>query len=92
MAKELCVITGVGPGTGTALVKKFAERYRVAMIARDQQRLQSLAAEVPGTMPFLCDVADEAANPIDAKVPSDCEEPGSKLGLLFVSRRRANDP
>lgn len=60
-AQELCVITGVGPGTGTALVKKFAERYRVVMIARDEQRLQALAAEVAGTIPMVCDVADPVA-------------------------------
>jgi short-subunit dehydrogenase len=61
MKEELCVITGVGPGTGTALVRKFAERYRVVMIARNEQRLQALAQELPGTVPLLCDVADAEA-------------------------------
>ena len=37
---EVCIITGVGPGTGSALVRRFAaEGYQVAMIARDEQRL-----------------------------------------------------
>lgn len=58
--KPLAVITGVGPGTGTALVKRFAQRYRVVMIARDITRLEALAAEVPGSIPMACDVADEA--------------------------------
>jgi NAD(P)-dependent dehydrogenase (short-subunit alcohol dehydrogenase family) len=57
----LCVITGVGPGTGAALVRKFAERYRVVMIARNEQRLTALAAEVPGSIPKVCDVADSVA-------------------------------
>jgi NAD(P)-dependent dehydrogenase (short-subunit alcohol dehydrogenase family) len=61
MNNELCVITGVGPGTGTALVRKFAERYRVVMIARNAQRLKALADEVPGTIPLICDVADAGA-------------------------------
>ena len=61
MKDELCVITGVGPGTGTALVRKFAERYRVVMIARNEQRLQALAEEVPGAIPLICDVADPTA-------------------------------
>lgn len=61
MSGPLCVITGVGPGTGTALVKKFAERYRVAMIARKAERLEALAEDVPGALPFVCDVADTAA-------------------------------
>lgn len=59
--KPLCVITGVGPGTGTALVRRFARDYRVVMIARDEGRLSALAAEVPGTIALLCDVADSAA-------------------------------
>lgn len=61
MKKEICVITGVGPGTGSALVRKFAERYRVVMIARNEQRLEELAEKVPGAIPFICDVADEGA-------------------------------
>jgi NADP-dependent 3-hydroxy acid dehydrogenase YdfG len=61
MNNELCVITGVGPGTGTALVRKFAERYRVVMIARNAQRLQALADEIPGSIPLVCDVADATA-------------------------------
>jgi NAD(P)-dependent dehydrogenase (short-subunit alcohol dehydrogenase family) len=59
MKKEICVITGVGPGTGSALVRKFAERYRVVMIARNEQRLEELAQEVSGSIPLICDVADE---------------------------------
>lgn len=61
MNAPLCVVTGVGPGTGSALVRKFAERYRVAMIARREERLQALADDVPGSIPFVCDVADADA-------------------------------
>lgn len=61
MNKEICVITGVGPGTGAALVRKFSERYRVVMLARNEQRLLALADEVPGAIPLVCDVADPAA-------------------------------
>lgn len=61
MNEPLCVITGVGPGTGSALVRKFAERYRVAMIARNEERLDALATSVPRTIPFICDVADVGA-------------------------------
>ncbi|MDX1733028.1 MAG: SDR family NAD(P)-dependent oxidoreductase [Halioglobus sp.] len=61
MTKPLCVITGVGPGTGSALVRRFSERYRVAMIARDAQRLDTLAAEVPDAVAFTCDLRDAQA-------------------------------
>ena len=59
MDKGVCLVTGVGPGTGAALVRRFAaEGYRVAMLARDLPRLEKLAAEVPGTAAFPVDVGD----------------------------------
>ena len=36
MTDRVCLITGVGPGTGTALVRRFCEDYKVAMIARNE--------------------------------------------------------
>jgi len=62
MAEPVCVISGVGPGTGTALVRRFASGgYRVAMLARTSNRLAELAAQVPGARAYACDVADQAA-------------------------------
>ncbi|HZZ87179.1 MAG TPA: SDR family NAD(P)-dependent oxidoreductase [Caulobacteraceae bacterium] len=56
---DVCLITGVGPGTGSALVRRFAGAgYRVAMLARSAERLEALAQEVAGARPFPCDVAD----------------------------------
>ena len=41
MTVPVCLISGVGPGTGSALARKFAEGgYRVAMLARSEERLQ----------------------------------------------------
>src|SRR5437763_113543 len=48
MSKPVCVITGVGPATGSALVRRFATGgYAVAMLARDAERLSELAKSVP---------------------------------------------
>jgi NAD(P)-dependent dehydrogenase (short-subunit alcohol dehydrogenase family) len=60
MADErVCLVTGVGPGTGSALVRRFASGgYRVAMLARNAERLEKLAAEVPGAVPYPTDVSD----------------------------------
>ena len=59
MGRPVCLITGVGDATGTALVKKFSEGgYQVAMIARNAQRLARLEAEIPHTKGFVCDVSD----------------------------------
>lgn len=60
--KPLALVTGVGPGTGAALVRRFAEGgYRVAMLARDADRLAALEAEIPDTIAVPCDVTDVAA-------------------------------
>lgn len=56
---NVCLITGVGPGTGTALARRFARGgYRVAMLARSADRLAALEAELPGSRAFACDVGD----------------------------------
>jgi len=58
----LALVTGVGPGTGAAMVRRFArEGYRVAMLARDAARLAGLEAELSGSRAFPCDVGDAAA-------------------------------
>jgi NAD(P)-dependent dehydrogenase (short-subunit alcohol dehydrogenase family) len=57
--KPLAVITGVGPGTGSALVRRFHEGgYRVAMLARNAERLQVFAQQHPDAFAVPCDVAD----------------------------------
>lgn len=60
--KPLALVTGVGPGTGAAVSRRFADGgYRVAMLARDANRLASLQEEIPDSIAVPCDVADPAA-------------------------------
>ncbi|MCW6533702.1 SDR family NAD(P)-dependent oxidoreductase [Sphingomonas lycopersici] len=60
--KPLALVTGVGPGTGAAVVRRFAEGgYRVAMLARDAARLAALEQEITDTIAVPCDVSDAAA-------------------------------
>lgn len=62
MAGSVCVVTGVGPGTGAALARRFAaEGYRVAMLARSAERLEALEREIPGTRGFVADVSQAAS-------------------------------
>lgn len=58
MTNKTCLITGVGPGTGAALVRRFAKDYHVIMVARDEQRLVQLSEEIPNTSFYVCDVSD----------------------------------
>jgi NAD(P)-dependent dehydrogenase (short-subunit alcohol dehydrogenase family) len=54
------VVTGVGPGTGAAIARRFAQGgYAVAMLARNRERLAQLEREIPGARAYPCDVTDE---------------------------------
>jgi NAD(P)-dependent dehydrogenase (short-subunit alcohol dehydrogenase family) len=60
--KPLAIITGVGPGTGSAMVRRFhAGGFQVAMIARSAERLSLLEQELPDTFAMPCDVMDANA-------------------------------
>jgi NAD(P)-dependent dehydrogenase (short-subunit alcohol dehydrogenase family) len=55
----IALVSGVGPGTGRAIVQRFANGgYRVAMLARNRARLEALETEIPNTIGVVCDVAD----------------------------------
>lgn len=55
--KPLALVTGVGPGTGAAIARRFAESgYRVAMLARNAERLAQLEREIPHSIAVPCDV------------------------------------
>jgi len=59
MTSNVCVVTGVGPGTGASLVRTFAGAgYRVAMLARSAERLRELELAIPGARAYPTDVAD----------------------------------
>ena len=63
MNQPVCLITGVGDGTGIALVRRFARsNYQVAMLARNRDRLQKLESELPNTKAYVCDVGDLLAH------------------------------
>jgi NAD(P)-dependent dehydrogenase (short-subunit alcohol dehydrogenase family) len=58
----LAIVTGVGPGTGTAIVRRLHQGgYRVAMLARTTDRLEELERTLPGCFAVSCDVADPIA-------------------------------
>lgn len=61
MTAPVCLISGVGPGTGSSLARRFAEGgYRVALLARNEERLAALAQQLPGAKAYRCDVSDPA--------------------------------
>ena len=59
MAQPVCLITGVGDGTGAALARRFAKGgYQVAMLARNRARLQALETEITNAKAYVCELAD----------------------------------
>jgi len=59
--RPVALITGVGPGTGSALARRFARGgYAVAMLARNKARLDALERELDEARGYACDVAVEA--------------------------------
>ena len=60
-SNPVAVVTGVGPGTGAAIARRFAHGgYQVAMLARNRARLDTLERDIPGSRAYACDVTDEA--------------------------------
>jgi len=80
MTQQVCLISGVGPGTGSALVRRFAEQYQVAMLARSGERLDELARELPNAHAFACDVSDTEA--LHATLGSVRDELGAPSVLI----------
>src|SRR5712672_3793216 len=61
MSAPICLISGAGPGTGSALARRFTEGgYRVALLARNEERLAALEKELPNARGYRCDVSDPA--------------------------------
>jgi NAD(P)-dependent dehydrogenase (short-subunit alcohol dehydrogenase family) len=60
--KKVAVITGVGPGLGASLARRFAGSYAVAIMARRSDYIEGLASEMRrdggSVLDISCDVGD----------------------------------
>jgi NAD(P)-dependent dehydrogenase (short-subunit alcohol dehydrogenase family) len=62
MAERICAIVGAGPGNGVAFARRFAtDGYRVALVGRTAEKLEALAAEIPGSHAVPADAGDPAS-------------------------------
>ncbi len=70
---RVCVVTGVGPGNGASFSRRFAAAgYQVAMLARSEERLRELEAQIPGAKGYATDVGDaDAVGKTFARVRAD---------------------
>lgn len=68
MKKPICLITGVGAGTGASVARRFANGgYQVAMLARNRDRLVELENEIEDAKAYPCDISDLGALQVTIK-------------------------
>ncbi|MFW5967506.1 MAG: SDR family NAD(P)-dependent oxidoreductase [Persicimonas sp.] len=57
--EDVCVVVGVGPGNGESFCRKFArEGYRVAALARNEDKLDDEVGDLDGVTPYRQDATD----------------------------------
>ena len=77
MSKKICVVTGIGPGLGSAYARRFAAGgYKVALLGRTKATLEHFAGEIDGSLPVVCDVSDaQSVRAAFATVRAELGEP-----------------
>src|SRR5438552_17591359 len=89
-SSPVAVVGGVGAGLGAALARRFAQGYRVALVARTADFTRTLAAEIKSAGGIALPVEGDATIP--AQVAAAYERIGGELGtpevLIYNGGRR----
>ena len=57
--ENICLVIGVGPGTGYETAKIFSENnYKVVVVSRTKERVDKICSELKNCFGFICDVYD----------------------------------
>jgi len=80
-AEGSVLVAGVGPGLGIAVAMRFArEGHKVALLARNRERLNALAAQAPDRLVAMpCDLTDPA------QVEAAFEQTEQRVGPLVCA-------
>src|SRR5438034_10883559 len=81
-SSPVAVVVGVGAGLGAALARRFAQGYRVALVARTADFTRTLAAEIRSAGGIALPVEGDATIP--AQVSAAYERIGGELGTPEV--------
>jgi NADP-dependent 3-hydroxy acid dehydrogenase YdfG len=84
-AKQVAVVVGVGPGLGASLARRFAQGYKVAIMARKADYLQSLAGDIKAAGGQVLEVPTDIGNraQVEAAFKTIRERLGSPEVLLY---------
>src|SRR3989454_2415614 len=89
-SSPVAVVVGVGAGLGAAVARRFAQGYRVALVARSADFTRTLAAEIRSAGGIALPVQGDATIPAQVSVAH--ERIGGELGtpeaLIFNGGRR----
>ncbi|NOX94823.1 MAG: SDR family NAD(P)-dependent oxidoreductase [Alphaproteobacteria bacterium] len=86
--RPVCVVVGAGPGNGAAFARRFAaDGYAVAVLARDFDRLSTMASDIPGAQAFECDVSDSGS--VDAAFTAIARDLGDVNVLIYNAGKGA---
>lgn len=83
--KKVAVVTGVGPGLGASLARRFAKEYAVAIVARKAEYLKSLAGEIRASGGQVLEVPADIGNreQVEAAFATIRSQLGSPEVLLY---------
>lgn len=78
MPRSIAIIAGAGPGTGSAIARRFAKAYPVVLLARSQSSLDPLIAQITQSGGSAIGVPTDVSN--SASMTSTIDQVKAKFG------------